>query len=152
MNPEDKLKLDNQLCFAIYACSREMTRLYRPLLDELDLTYPQYLVLLILWEKDELTVKAIGDRLFLDSGTLTPLLKRMEAAGLIRRERSSEDERKVFIRLTDEGHALKAQALSIPEEMKGRSGLGDEDLHGFLKDFQMLLARLTGSKTEDVTR
>jgi DNA-binding MarR family transcriptional regulator len=103
MKNDELLKLDNQLCFSIYACSREITSMYRPFLDELGITYPQYLVLLVLWEQHECTVKELGEHLYLDSGTLTPMLKRMEAADLIKRQRSHTDERKVFVHLTKKG-------------------------------------------------
>jgi DNA-binding MarR family transcriptional regulator len=109
------LKLDNQLCFSIYAASRAITRAYRPILDRYGLTYPQYLVLLILWETDGLSVNEIGGRLYLDSGTLTPLLKRMESAGYIERRRGKEDERTVEIHLTQRGLALQEEAIHIPE-------------------------------------
>lgn len=108
------LLLDNQLCFALYSSSLAMTKLYKPLLAELGLTYPQYLVMLVLWEDKALTVSALGERLFLDSGTLTPLLKRLEAAGLLLRERDAEDERRVQVRLTPAGSRLKARAARIP--------------------------------------
>lgn len=108
------LLLDNQLCFALYSSSLAMTKLYKPLLAELGLTYPQYLVMLVLWEDKTLTVSALGERLFLDSGTLTPLLKRLEAAGLLLRERDAEDERRVQVRLTPAGLRLKARAARIP--------------------------------------
>src|SRR5213595_3505029 len=97
------LRLDNQLCFAVYSTAHAFNRVYKPLLDSLGLTYPQYLVMLVLWERDGVPVKEIGDRLFLDSGTLTPLLKRLEAAGLIKRRRSKQDERQVLTALTAEG-------------------------------------------------
>ncbi len=108
------LRLDHQLCFALYSASLAMTKLYKPLLADLGLTYPQYLALLVLWESDGLRVSDLGSRLFLDSGTLTPLLKRLELSGLVRRQRSHEDERQVHIHLTDEGHALKARAAAVP--------------------------------------
>ena len=111
------LKLDNQLCFSIYAASRAITRAYRPILEPYGLTYPQYLVLLILWEQDGQTVNEIGSRLYLDSGTLTPLLKRMESAGFIVRARSLNDERKVEIRLGPRGIELRSHALAIPETL-----------------------------------
>jgi DNA-binding MarR family transcriptional regulator len=116
MPPPDnaKLLLDNQLCFALYSTSLAMTRLYKPLLGELGITYPQYLVLLVLWEQDGLSVSALGERLFLDSGTLTPLLKRMESSGLVSRQRAAEDERRVHITLTPAGRALKEQAAKVP--------------------------------------
>jgi MarR family transcriptional regulator, organic hydroperoxide resistance regulator len=143
LDKDEQLKLDNQLCFTIYACSREMTRLYRPLLDEMNLTYPQYLVLLVLWETEEVTVKQLGDRLFLDSGTLTPLLKRMESANLITRERLSADERKVLIRLTEAGKALKHRACNIPPALLERSGLKAEEFAGLVQQFQRLLSRIS---------
>lgn len=108
------LLLDNQFCFALYSTSLAMTRLYKPLLDELGITYPQYLALLVLWERDGLSVSALGERLLLDSGTLTPLLKRLEASGLVSRLRAVEDERRVHITLTPAGRTLKAQAAKIP--------------------------------------
>ena len=116
MPPPDNamLLLDNQLCFALYSTSLAMTRLYKPLLGELGITYPQYLVLLVLWEQDGLSVSALGERLFLDSGTLTPLLKRMESSGLVSRQRAAEDERRVHITLTVAGRALKEQAAKVP--------------------------------------
>ena len=114
----DPLLLDRQLCFAVYSASHAFNRVYKPLLDRLGLTYPQYLVMLVLWEQDALTVKAIGDRLQLDSGTLTPLLKRLEAAGLVSRTRSAADERRVHVTLTAEGRALReAAAQTVPGEL-----------------------------------
>lgn len=111
------LRLDNQLCFALYSTSLAMTKLYKPLLDRLGLTYPQYLVMLVLWEQDALTVGELGERLFLDSGTLTPLLKRMEAAGWVTRERAREDERRVVVALTPQGRKLRRSAVSVPQEV-----------------------------------
>ena len=108
------LMLDNQLCFALYSTSLAMTKLYKPLLEALGLTYPQYLVMLVLWERDGLMVSELGERLFLDSGTLTPLLKRLETSGLIARIRDVQDERRVHITLTQAGRALKAEAAHIP--------------------------------------
>lgn len=108
------LLLDNQLCFALYSASLAMTKLYKPLLEALGLTYPQYLVMLVLWERDGLMVSELGERLFLDSGTLTPLLKRLQASGLITRIRDVQDERRVHITLTQTGRALKAEAAQIP--------------------------------------
>ena len=108
------LLLDNQLCFALYSASLAMTKLYKPLLDEMGLTYPQYLVMLVLWEQDGLMVSELGERLSLDSGTLTPLLKRLEAAGLVARMRDVQDERRVHITLTAAGRRLKTRAQKIP--------------------------------------
>ncbi|WP_225205896.1 MarR family winged helix-turn-helix transcriptional regulator [Novosphingobium huizhouense] len=114
---DDVLRLDRQLCFPLYAASNILTRAYRPLLDGLGLTYPQYLVLLVLWERAPRAVGEIGQQLFLDTGTLTPLLKRMEAADLVHRQRDPEDERRVIISLTARGEALRAQARAIPGQM-----------------------------------
>lgn len=108
------LLLDHQLCFALYSASLAMTKLYKPLLTRLGLTYPQYLVMLVLWEHDGITVSALGERLFLDSGTLTPLLKRLEASGLLARDRDAQDERRVRLSLTAQGRALRAAAEPIP--------------------------------------
>jgi DNA-binding MarR family transcriptional regulator len=110
----DWLRLDQQLCFALYSASLAMTKAYKPLLDPLGLTYPQYLVLLVLWETDGVSVSQLGDRLRLDSGTLTPLLKRLEQAGLVQRLRDSADERRVRLHLTAAGRALKARARTVP--------------------------------------
>lgn len=111
------LALDMQLCFALYSASLAMTKIYKPLLAPLGLTYPQYLVMLVLWEQDGQPVSAIGERLTLDSGTLTPLLKRLEAAGLVQRLRDAGDERRVLVQLTAEGRAMKAQAHSVPQQI-----------------------------------
>jgi MarR family transcriptional regulator, organic hydroperoxide resistance regulator len=112
--PDQALRLDNQLCFALYSASLAMTKIYKPLLDELGITYPQYLVLLVLWENDGLTVSELGGHLYLDSGTLTPLLKRMESADLLTRLRDTQDERRVLIRLSAAGRKLKTRARRIP--------------------------------------
>ncbi len=114
MAQADPLKLESMLCFAVYAAEHAFTRFYKPRLEALELTYPQYLVFLVLWERDGLTVKALGEKLFLDSGTITPLVKRLEARGLMRRERDREDERQVRIFLTEEGRALREKALAVP--------------------------------------
>ena len=119
---EQLLKLDNQLCFALYSASLAMTKTYKPFLETLGLTYPQYLVMLILWEKDDVLVKDLGERLYLDSGTLTPLLKRMETSGLLERKRDAEDERQVRITLTRNGRALKRKAQEIPMQILCASG------------------------------
>ena len=115
--PVEILRLDNQLCFALYGAANRMTRLYRPILDALGLTYPQYLAMLVLWEASPRTVGALGEALDLDSSTLTPLLKRLEAGGLVSRDRDPEDERRVVVTLTDKGRALRDQAVSIPEKL-----------------------------------
>jgi DNA-binding MarR family transcriptional regulator len=115
--PVEILRLDNQLCFALYGAANRMTRLYRPMLDALGLTYPQYLAMLVLWEASPRTVGALGEALDLDSSTLTPLLKRLEAGGLVTRDRDPEDERRVIVALTEKGRALRDQAVSIPEKL-----------------------------------
>jgi len=116
------LNVDLQLCFALYSASLSMTKTYKPLLAKLKLTYPQYLVLLVLWEKDGVTVNSIGERLFSDSGTLTPLLKRLEKLGLIQRQRAIEDERKVIITLTEQGMLLQAQAADVHTQIACSTG------------------------------
>lgn len=113
----DQLKLENQLCFPIYAASRLVTREYQPLLDKLGITYPQYLVLMVLWENDELTVNDIAKKLILNTNTVTPLLKRMETMGLLNRQRSATDERKVVIKLTEKAYQLREQAATIPQQL-----------------------------------
>lgn len=122
------LLLDNQLCFAVYSTAHAFTRLYKPHLDAIGLTYPQYLVMLVLWEGDGLAVKELGERLHLDSGTLTPLLKRLEVAGLLRRDRDVTDERQVRISLTASGTALRDKALCIPHEILCASGCSVAEL------------------------
>ncbi|MDT3424501.1 DNA-binding MarR family transcriptional regulator [Paenibacillus forsythiae] len=137
-----ELLLENQLCFTIYACSREITKLYQPFLDELGVTYSQYLVMLVLWEQGQCTVKDIGAALYLDSGTLTPLLKRLQAAGLIIRERSHEDERKVLISPTDEGWALQDRAKEVPGVMAEGMAMSKEEFGDLLLQFRSLLNRV----------
>ncbi|MCW7946361.1 MarR family transcriptional regulator [Streptomyces hygroscopicus] len=119
---EEYLRLDRQICFSLSAASRAFNGVYRVVLKELGLTYPQYLVMLVLWEHGELPVKKLGEHLRLDSGTLSPLLKRLEAAGLVRRERSTQDERSVQVRLTDEGTSLKERALRVPRRIAAATG------------------------------
>jgi DNA-binding MarR family transcriptional regulator len=111
------LKLDSQLCFSLYVCSKEIIKKYKPLLDPYKLTYTGYIILMALWEQDNITVKALGKRLYLDSGTLTPMLKKLEQQNYIKRIRSSNDERNVFIQLTPQGHNLRKEALHIPQSM-----------------------------------
>lgn len=142
MPNDELLKLDNQLCFALYACSRSLTRLYRPLLNKLGVTYPQYLVLMVLWENRQQAVSELGEKLLLDSGTLTPLLKRMEINGLVERTRSRQDERKVFIKISKKGEALKEQALAIPEQMFCQSGLTVEEFVRVKGDLEDLLKKI----------
>ncbi|EIT85679.1 organic hydroperoxide resistance transcriptional regulator OhrR [Fictibacillus macauensis ZFHKF-1] len=124
----DALKLENQICFKVYAAAREITKMYRSLLEDLNVTYPQYLVLLVLWEQELLTVKALGEKLYLDSGTLTPMLKRMETNGLIHRNRSQQDERSVMVSLTEEGKKLQEKAACIPQELIETIHIDKEEL------------------------
>ncbi|MGH8530056.1 MAG: MarR family winged helix-turn-helix transcriptional regulator [Nevskiales bacterium] len=139
------LKLDNQVCFALYAAERAMTQAYRPLLDRLGLTYPQYLAMLVLWEQDRLTVGELGQRLYLDSGTLTPLLKRMETARLVSRARRRGDEREVEIRLTPSGRALKRRARTVPRDILCRAGDTGVDLPELRRDLKKVLVALQAS-------
>ncbi len=118
-NKYDALKLDNQICFPLYACSKEIVRMYKPFLDDIDLTYTQYITMMVMWETEEINVKNLGERLYLDSGTLTPLLKKLEAKGYIVRNRSKTDERNLLVTLTDKGRELKKKAVCIPEKMAG---------------------------------
>ena len=123
----DALKLERQLCFPLYACARETIKQYKPYLDELDLTYTQYIAMMVLWEKHSVTVKELGETLYLDSGTLTPLLKKMEAKGLLTRRRSEQDERSLIVRLTEAGEALKEKAVSVPYQMASCVRLDPEE-------------------------
>ena len=134
----DPLVLENQFCFALYSASLAMTKTYKPFLDKLGLTYPQYLVMLVLWQQDDVLVKAIGEKLFLDSGTLTPLLKRLEASSLIQRTRDEADERQVRITLTKEGRALKKKAQGIPHEILCASGQSHEALQSLRNQLSTL--------------
>lgn len=141
-------RLEDQLCFAVYQASHAFTRLYRRVLSELGLTYPQYLVMLVLWEQDGLSVKALGERLMLDSGTLTPLLKRLEASGLIRRQRSKEDERQLLLWLTEQGEALRAKGRCVPDEMAASiddAGVVDGTLLAQLDRLRGALQKAVGS-------
>jgi DNA-binding MarR family transcriptional regulator len=142
------LMLDNQICFAVYSTAHAFNRIYKPLLDKLGLTYPQYLVMLALWERDDVPVKDIGERLFLDSGTLTPLLKRLEAAGLVKRTRSTEDERQVLIALTPQGHALKEKARAVPQGVLAASACSLGELSAMKKDLVALRDRLNATLGE----
>ncbi|MBK5721857.1 MarR family transcriptional regulator [Dysgonomonas sp. Marseille-P4677] len=137
---KENLKLENQLCFPIYALSRQITALYRPYLDKLGLTYPQYLVLMVLWEHNSATVKRLGELLFLDSGTLTPLLKRMEANRLLKRNRSDEDERVVEISITEKGKSLEKEAEVIPPMMKQHLDMTDQELEQMREQINKILA------------
>ncbi|SFX07513.1 DNA-binding transcriptional regulator, MarR family [Thermoactinomyces sp. DSM 45891] len=147
MKIENPLVLSNLMCFSIYACSREFTKLYTPILKELNITYPQYLVMVALWEHEPLSVKQLGNQLCLDSGTLTPLLKRLEEAGLVIRKRSQEDERSVLISLTDKGTELKEKAKSIPAQIFEKTGLTLEQFEEYSHSFKELLTAITKKKS-----
>ena len=135
-------QLGNQLCFPLYVIAKEITGLYRPLLEELDITYPQYLVMMVLWEHQRLTVNQIGEKLFLDSGTITPILKRLEAKSYIVRQRKIEDERVVEISLTDEGERLQDKACLIPEKMNDRLDLSETDVQELKQAISKLLDKI----------
>ncbi|MBT2406126.1 MULTISPECIES: MarR family winged helix-turn-helix transcriptional regulator [unclassified Streptomyces] len=139
LRDQDFLRLDGQICFALNAASRAFGGLYRVVLKDLGLTYPQYLVMLVLWEHGEMPVKELGNHLRLDSGTLSPLLKRLEAAGLISRERSAEDERSVHVGLTPDGAALRARAVEVPRRIAAATGFELAEI----RDLQARLNRLT---------
>jgi DNA-binding MarR family transcriptional regulator len=136
------LSLDKQLCFSLYSASNAMGRAYRPLLDKLDLTYLQYIVMMVLWEHDSVSVKALGERVHLDSGTLTPLLKRLETKGLVRRARSEQDERVRVISLTPQGLALREPAEAVPQAMLCQADLPLEELQALKAGCDRLLAKL----------
>jgi len=143
--PCESLMLDNQLCFALHSTSLLMTKVYKPLLQALGLTYPQYLAMMVLWEEDGLTVGEISSRLLTDPGSLTPLLKRLEAEGLLSRTRSREDERVVVVELTDTGRALQEKAMGIPQCILGASGLELEQLRKLQEDLIALRSNLQAS-------
>jgi DNA-binding MarR family transcriptional regulator len=124
---EDKLKLENQLCFPLYACAKEVVRQYKPFLDEIGLTYTQYIAMMVLWDQKSINVKSLGKYLYLDSGTLTPLLKKMEAQGLVTRERSTEDERNLIVSITQKGVELRKEAVKIPEQIGKCIDLSQEE-------------------------
>ncbi len=135
-------QLGNQLCFPLYVIAKEITGLYRPFLDEIDITYSQYLVMMVLWEKDGLTVNQIGEKLYLDSGTLTPLLKRLEGKGFISRNRKKEDERVVEVFLDQSGRDLQKKASEIPAKMKEKLNLSTEDLLELKETAQKILNKI----------
>ncbi|MDP5273186.1 MarR family winged helix-turn-helix transcriptional regulator [Chengkuizengella axinellae] len=139
---DDQLRIENQLCFSIYALSKEFTKLYNLFLKDMNVTYPQYLVLLVLWEKNKLTVKQLGENLLLDSGTLTPLLKRMEDADIVKRERSKEDERKVLVSLTSKGMEMREKAEKIPVCLAEKLGLSPEQFQKKLDENRELLSKI----------
>ncbi len=136
----ESLRLSNQVCFPLYASARHIMKLYKPFLDPLDLTYTQYLAMMVLWEDGATTVSGLGDRLYLDSGTLTPMLKRLEASGYVKRTRSAWDERVVIVEPSEKGLALESEALAIPARMRACLELTDEDL----KELRRLLGNFLG--------
>ena len=140
----DGLKLENQLCFPLYAASREMIKQYRPYLDCLDLTYTQYIAMLVFWEQKKINVKELGKKLYLDSGTLTPVLKSLEAKGFVRRYRSTEDERVLIVEITEAGEALKEQAVEVPYKVASCVGLEAEDAIQLYQLLYKILGNLSG--------
>ncbi|MEW5290458.1 MULTISPECIES: MarR family winged helix-turn-helix transcriptional regulator [Erwinia] len=138
------LLLDQQLCFALYSANLALHKLYRQLLSQLDITYPQYLVMLVLWERDDVTVSQIGERLFLDSATLTPLLKRLETAGLLNRQRSRKDERQVVVTLTEQGRQLRSKAVGIPDSVTCAAASDVATLEALKQELETLRDNLNG--------
>ena len=139
MGKYDPLKLENQLCFPLYAASKEIVRMYKPVLDKFDLTYTQYITMMVMWEHEEMNVKELGQYLYLDSGTLTPVLKKLEQKGWVTRNRSVEDERILKVTLTKEGEALKDQALSIPKTVGSCIDLNKEEAEAMYKVLYKIL-------------
>ena len=142
MNKYDSIKLDNQVCFSLYAASREVIKLYKPYLDKFNLTYTQYIAMLVLWEDEKSTVKEIGKRLHLDSGTLTPLLKKIESMGLVIRHRDVNDDRVVIVELTEKGRLLKDDITEVPHEMACKINMPKEELIELKKKLDMMLKSL----------
>lgn len=139
----DALKLDNQLCFPLYACARAIVKQYKPFLDEIDLTYTQYITMMVLWEHKHITSKALGEKLYLDSGTLTPVLKKLEEKGLITRARDAQDERNLMVTLTPQGEALKEPASDIPGKMAGCIPLDPGDAMALYRILHKMLDKAT---------
>ncbi|MFR9797231.1 MarR family winged helix-turn-helix transcriptional regulator [Streptomyces sp. MS06] len=146
---EDWLRLDRQICFSLHAATRAFNGVYRVALKDLGLTYPQYLVMLVLWERGEQPVKKLGEHLRLDSGTLSPLLKRLESAGLVRRERSARDERSVDVRLTPEGRALREHALQVPRKIAAATGFDFDEMRDLRERLDRLTAALDAAALDD---
>jgi MarR family transcriptional regulator, organic hydroperoxide resistance regulator len=151
VSEEEFLRLDRQICFSLHAASRAFNGVYRVVLKELGITYPQYLVMLVLWEQGELPVKKLGEYLRLDSGTLSPLLKRLEAAGLVRRERSARDERSVEVRLTEEGTALRERALAVPRRIVSATTFDVDEIRDLRDRLDRLTAALDEAALQDPT-
>lgn len=141
MDKYDAIKLENQICFPLYACSKEIVRRYKPYLDEIDLTYTQYIAMMVMWDKKSITVKELGECLYLDSGTLTPVLKTLESKGYVSRNRSKEDERVLNVTITDKGMQLREQAVEIPAKMSSCVEMSPEEA----KTLYTLLYKVLGS-------
>ncbi|SEK42948.1 MULTISPECIES: MarR family winged helix-turn-helix transcriptional regulator [unclassified Butyrivibrio] len=138
----DQLKLENQLCFPLYACSKEIIRAYKPYLDELDLTYTQYITMMVLWDKKEMNVKSLGECLYLDSGTLTPVLKKLESKGYIKRTRSKTDERNLLVSITPEGESIKNQAKDIPGKIGNCVKLSENDAKELYRLLYLIISKV----------
>ncbi|WP_412080773.1 MarR family winged helix-turn-helix transcriptional regulator [Streptomyces sp. SCL15-4] len=152
MTDTEWLRLDRQICFSLHAASRAFNGVYRVLLGDLGLTYPQYLVMLVLWEQGDLPVKKLGEQLRLDSGTLSPLVKRLEGAGLVRRERSAEDERSVLVRLTGEGAALRERAVEVPRRIMSATGFDPAEIGELRERLDRLTAALDAAARTEAAR
>ena len=146
MGKYDCIRLENQLCFPLYACSKAVTKHYKPFLDKLDLTYTQYITMMVLWDKKEANVKDIGAALYLDSGTLTPVIKKLEAKGYIAKKRSKDDERSVIVEITDKGDALKDEAVKIPAMMGGCMQITEREAETLYR----ILYKILGNVEEEV--
>ena len=142
MDKYDGLKLENQLCFPLYACAREVVKRYRPYLDEIGLTYTQYIAMMVFWEEGACSAKTLGEKLYLDSGTLTPVLKSLESKGLVSRTRASDDERVLLVRITEKGAALKEKAADIPEKVAGCVRLDSEEALALYKTLYKILGKI----------
>lgn len=149
MDKYDSLKLKNQLCFPLYACSKEIIKNYKPFLDRIDLTYTQYIVMMVLWEAKVINVKDLGEQLYLDSGTLTPLLKKLESKGYISRNRSDKDERNLMIKVTDKGMELREKALSVPQEVSNCVKLTKEEASFLYKILYKMIGSMEGEDNNE---
>ena len=149
MDKYDSLKLKNQLCFPLYACSKEIIRNYKPFLDNIDLTYTQYIVMMVLWESKVINVKDLGEQLYLDSGTLTPLLKKLESKGYISRNRSDKDERNLIIKVTDKGMNLRDEALSVPQKVSKCVKLTEEETTFLYKILYKMIDSMEGEDNNE---
>ncbi len=146
MSEFDSLKLENQLCFPLYACSKELVKHYTPFLNKLDLTYTQYITMMVMWEREQVTVKELGEIIYLDSGTLTPLLKKLENKGYVTRERNPQDERELLVSLSENGRALKKQATNVPLEVSKCVGLSQQEAGEMYQLLYKMLKGFTSQK------